>query len=297
MDIPESLECFIVAGGPSLKGFDWTLLDGKFTIAINRSYEVLPNANIIYFTDNDFWKVHEKGLLAHKGKKIKGSLPNRVIKHPEVKEYILTGPNGLDLTPGKLQHGHNSSYAAINLATQLGFKKIYLLGVDMKWGKPKDRSTSHWHSGHKRTDPETVYRKMADCYKTIVEPLKKQGVQVINLNPKSGLDVFPKLSPQEVFGDKYIAPILENSMEEEKKLLGDRVEQVITTLGGKHVAKAIERVTKKPCGCAQRKERLNNLHRSLSRQKTPAIIEPVAAQAPRPASPAPRIVPKAPQPK
>jgi hypothetical protein len=288
-------ECYIVAGGPSLKGFDWSLLDNKFTIAINRSYEVLPNANIVYFTDNDFWKIHEKGILAHKGKKVKGSLPSRVIKHPEVEEYILTSPTGLEMTAGKLNHGHNSTYAAINLATQMGFKKIYLLGVDMKWGTPKDRSTSHWHNGHKRTDPESVYKKMSKCYETIVEPLKKQGVEVFNLNPDSALEVFPKLNPQQVFGDKYVAPIQEKSMEEDKKLLGDRVEQVITILGGKQVSKAIERVTKKPCGCARRKEKLNNLHRRLSRQNTPAIIEPVVHKAPQPDAPKPRIVPKAPQ--
>lgn len=50
----------------------------------------------------------------------------------------------------------------------------------------------------------------------------------------------------------------------EPKLLGDRVEQVIDSLGGKQIAKAIERITKRPCNCARRKEALNRLHKSLT---------------------------------
>lgn len=45
-----------------------------------------------------------------------------------------------------------------------------------------------------------------------------------------------------------------------KELLGDRVERVLEKVGGKKVAKAYERVTKKPCGCAKRKKALNKFH-------------------------------------
>lgn len=292
MDISGYTECFIVAGGPSLKGFDWSLLDGKFVIAINRSYEVLPNAQIIYFTDDDWWKTHKEKLLQHAGAKYKGSLPNKFIKHPQVKEYTLSGPHHLDMTPGHLRHGHNSTYAAVNLAVQLGFKKIYLLGVDMKWGQKGNKATSHWHDGHRRTDPESVYKKMMECFATMATPLKTHKVEVINLNPDSGLTVFPKQSPKEVFGDKYVMPVTETQDMGEQKLLGDRVEQVIDSLGGKQVAKVIEQITKRPCKCAQRKEALNRLHKKLINQKEPIKIERVI----QPKTVArPRIMPRAPQ--
>ena len=48
-------ECFIVGGGPSLSSFDWSLLNNKITIAINNAYQVLPQASICYFTDNDWF--------------------------------------------------------------------------------------------------------------------------------------------------------------------------------------------------------------------------------------------------
>ena len=47
----------------------------------------------------------------------------------------------------------------------------------------------------------------------------------------------------------------------EKELLGDKVDKVLTKVGAKKVAKAYERVTKKPCGCAKRRRQLNDLHR------------------------------------
>lgn len=45
--------------------------------------------------------------------------------------------------------------------------------------------------------------------------------------------------------------------QEDPKLLGDVVEDVLDALGGKQVAALIERVTKKPCNCGARKQRLN----------------------------------------
>ena len=41
-------------------------------------------------------------------------------------------------------------------------------------------------------------------------------------------------------------------------LAGDRIEQITTATGIKAVVEGISRVTKKPCGCAKRKEALNN---------------------------------------
>lgn len=250
--------CYIVGGGPSLKGFNWNNLDGKFVIAINRAYEVLPNAQICYFTDKTFWEDHKAALLAHPGKKIKGSLSNSLLKDPNVEEYILTGPTGLETRKGMLRHGSNSVYAAINLAAvHLKFRRIILLGVDMSWGTAGDKSTSHWHDGYgKRTDPEHVFKnKMLPCFDTLIGPLNALQVKVYNGNVDSKLMSFPKVALDWSKPDPVVS----------QKLLGDRVEQVINVFGGKKISETIERVTGKPCGCQRRKEYLNDLHRRLIR--------------------------------
>lgn len=203
--------CYIVGGGPSLIDFDWSLLGpDKFVIAVNRSYEVLPDAQIVYFTDDDWYEAHRGGLAKHKGCLIKGSLDLKKFKEPDVIQYHLVGEKGLSEKAQTLRHGRNSTYAAINLASiHLGFNKIYLLGIDMKWQKPADvkkhdkhNSTTHWHNGHKRIDPEAIYKQMMANYQTIVEPLQKHNIEVINVNTLEGTDLrtFPIKTFEEVFG-------------------------------------------------------------------------------------------------
>jgi len=207
---PENFDhtCYIVGGGTSMKSFDWSLLNGKFVIAINNAYTKLPDAQILYCTDPPWIKDHEKDLVNFTGLIYQGAL--NLSNPPKMdivdKQWHLTGPHGLETLPGCLRHGSNSTYAALNMAAvHLGFKKIYLIGIDMKWGIRKNKTTSHWHSEtrpHKRVDGEAVYNKMRAAYNTIKQPLLDMGVKVINVNTpeKTDLDVFPIMSVDEVFG-------------------------------------------------------------------------------------------------
>lgn len=219
---PENYDhtCYIVGGGPSLIDFDWNLLGpDKFVIAINRAYEVLPNAQVVYFTDDDWYAAHEQALLKHKGCLIKGSLPadlnvKKFLKKfksaTDVVQFRLLAEKGWQTQPGCLSHGRNSTYAAINMAGEhFGFKKIYLLGIDMKWQKPEDvkkatkhNSTTHWHDGHRRIDPESIYKTMMANYNTMVQPAKQRNIEIINVNSlkMTDLRVFPIKSFEEVFG-------------------------------------------------------------------------------------------------
>ena len=201
--------CYIVGGGPSLTTFDWSKLDGKFCIAINRSYEILPNAQIVYFTDDDFWQRHKKGMTAHSGKKYRGRLARKpVIKHPDVLELQLQPqPSGWSDQFGELYHGNNSGFACIQVAAQLGFTTIYLLGFDMMHqgtynkGKKNCKGTTHWHDGHRRIDPATAYKMFLKNYAQMVKPVQKRNLKVINVNnPKhTALKFFPIQPFEEVF--------------------------------------------------------------------------------------------------
>lgn len=45
----------------------------------------------------------------------------------------------------------------------------------------------------------------------------------------------------------------------ESKGLGDTVEKITTATGIKKVVDTVSKVTKKPCGCQKRKEKLNEM--------------------------------------
>lgn len=47
------------------------------------------------------------------------------------------------------------------------------------------------------------------------------------------------------------------------KLLGDIVEDGLKKVHADKIAAAISSVTKKPCGCAKRKEALNTMHQKI----------------------------------
>jgi len=190
---------YIVGGGRSLLGYDWNLLRDKYVIAINRAFEVLPFARIIYFTDHYFFKEYkDKGLLEHGAALV--SISDRIYD----KRVILfedVGPAGLSLEPGKLKNGANSGYAAINLAVLLGFGTIVLLGFDMHCSLDFEKVAldngntvlrkAHWHEGYNRNVNSETYDKMLKYFPTLVSPLKEAGVTVLNANPDSRITCFP----------------------------------------------------------------------------------------------------------
>ena len=200
-------ECYIVGGGSSLIGFPWRLLKNKFVIAINCAYGVLPDADIVYFTDQSFWKDHEEELSKHTGRLIRGRLYTDP-PIPSAEEYIFKGRTGFSDTWGEWYHMSNSGAVAIQLAYQLGFKRIYLLGYDMKFGTISDGESrtyghSHWHGCYKNPPSKVLYKQsFLPLYPELSERLAQRDVEVININTPQQTDLrcFPIRSKEEIFG-------------------------------------------------------------------------------------------------
>ena len=191
----------IIAGGPSLTQEQVDMVRGKTRIiAVNDAYRLTPWADILYGCDVKWWEWH-KGVPDFKG--IKAGLRWDAIKgkfhggwtadiFPDVRSLASTGANGLEIAPNSLRTGSNSGYQAINLAVHMGAKRILLLGYDMK----SDGKKNHWFGEH----PNKVippYTMMLPYFKTIVEPLEKAGIEVINCTPDSALKVFPMMKLEE----------------------------------------------------------------------------------------------------
>lgn len=191
--MPETI--YVVAGGPSLINFDWPKLDDKRVIVVNRAFQKLPNAEVVYFSDVRFFNMYETELLKHDATLISGSR----LDHASVEKYSLTGIKGLDLTPGCLRSGNNSGYAAINLAVHKFAKRIILLGFDMKFSNDHH----HWHDGYhmkgnQLVERERKFSKMIPYFKYLVEPLNDLGIEIINACPDSALEAFPKATINEI---------------------------------------------------------------------------------------------------
>ncbi len=199
--------CFILAGGPSLTGFDASVLGSRRVLTINDSWRIAPERSINYYCDGLFW-TSQIGLNRW-SLGMTRSFHDQIYKgfwvtsapgfedHPQVHALRLTGQRGLELDPTGLRHGSNSGYQAINLAYHLGAKRIVLLGYDMGCDGPR----THWHEEPR--DPAasfsvTLEKSFLPHFETLAEPLRSAGVEVINATPRSALTVWPRVPLEEI---------------------------------------------------------------------------------------------------
>jgi hypothetical protein len=187
---------FVVACGPSLASVDLELIRGFPVIAVNRSFEAVPWADILYFSDARFFRWYETGILAFQAQKYTVT-SERKLNHPAITNLRKFSYQGLAGDPHYVCTGNNSGYAAINVAFHTGARRICLLGFDMK----SQKGRHHWHGDHPVAYQEKVYRKLLLHYPTLITPLSNAGVEVFNCNLDSDLKCFPLIPLQRVLDE------------------------------------------------------------------------------------------------
>lgn len=195
---------FCIASGPSSKGMDLSGLRGRPVIVVNDNYVRCPWAPILYFCDWKWWRWHEDRPAFKAFAGLKVTLDTRVVERdPTIKwlrnadsgAYGDDGRNGLSLELGSVKTGRNSGYQAMNLAIQLGAKRLVLIGYDMKLGP---NGEEHWFGQHKDLEGRAV-PTTAGCvsrwpanFATMVPQLEALGVEVVNASPETAIDCFPR---------------------------------------------------------------------------------------------------------
>jgi hypothetical protein len=191
----KSETAYLIGGGPSLKGIDWNQLRGKRTIAINRAFQVLPWADVLYWTDAQFYKWYKREIDAFQGMKVT-CRPVDILKK-DIKLLKGIRDFGLDLRPQYICDGNNSGYGALNLAVKLGAARIYLLGYDLH----SQPGQTHWHNGYIRSHNHTIYKKLMKYFESSVPILGKLNIEVWNANPGSHLQCFRKCTLADALKD------------------------------------------------------------------------------------------------
>ena len=194
--------CFIIAGGESLKGFDYNKLSNDLSIGINKVFQYFPNATLNYSMDQDLYdKIRDGRLSKHskvdvfqKWKEFSGIrifLCPLTTKKFENDVYLVRRTNS-DIASRDLGHGiypgRNSAVGALMLAIALGANPIYLLGYDMC-----AKTQSHWHDGYPDRDLEQFNKKLENYkkeFETLAPMIEEIGVAVYNLNSESSLRCF-----------------------------------------------------------------------------------------------------------
>lgn len=195
---------FLIGGGPSLVRFDFERLRGRGrVIAINRAFEYIPWADMLFFMDWKFYKLchDDPGRKAlwdrFQGHKTFCNIMGR--KLDDCYSIRSLGRHGMSWSISKgVYHGNNSGHGALILALALGCRPIYLLGYDMN---SDGAGRSHFHSGYGHRHSPATARSFIKDFDDLAKRIPKINY-IFNLNPKSSLRSWPFKTIDEVLNDR-----------------------------------------------------------------------------------------------
>lgn len=198
-----------VASGPSRTAEESAAIraareaDRCRVIAINREWESIPNADVLYAGDWSFWQKYVDRIC----REFDGCRWTCTEKAAATFPLCFIdgrGRPGLSRDPSVIHTGSNSGYAAINLAHHFGARRILLVGYDMSLG-PKGE---HHHFG----DHEKGLRQAADPSKWVgnftqlAADLAAEGVSVINCSGATALHQFERRDLADALADVALEP-------------------------------------------------------------------------------------------
>lgn len=213
----EGEQCFIVGGGssfykqaeipndiisqvlskelsPSSYISYLSFLSEKHVIGVNMAYKLNELIDIVFFGDVGFWTKQQAQLLINRSMKV--TIHNGDFKD-SVKVLLKDKGLGLSKLPDRLCWNGNSGAAAINLAVHTGVKQIILLGFDMNLDQDKNQ---HWHKEY-ATPLDKVqdnFTRHLKGFPKIASDAKEMGVEILNANPDSAIDVFTKVNLKDI---------------------------------------------------------------------------------------------------
>ena len=217
--------CFIIGNGPSLSADDLNVLNKKNidTFAVNRIFKIFPQTKWrpTYYVSTDYVLVRDVlddvNKLEAKLKFI--PLQNKYYHGIIVKNahYFFRNdrrekdqPEGFSLDcTGQVNIRGTVTIACIQLAAHMGYKHIYLLGVDHNFDRIitengeviVDTSVNNYFcEGYDDDVSSEVVHDLGNTTRAYIDVQRyypRHGVQIINASRCTKLNVFPKTSFEE----------------------------------------------------------------------------------------------------
>ncbi len=198
--------CFIVATGPSLKRKDLAILEKnkEFTISMNRIYNIKPiwYPDIYVVTDSVLMKEDADKIRQFKCQlKFYSDANQPPDDDGEIIHCVATRPDEKPRFSGdvaqKVYGGCTVTYICIQLAVYLGFKEIYLLGVDCDY---KYRSqNNHFYNVENDDIIEHNVDGMILAYQSAKQYAETHGIKIFNATRNGCLEVFERVDLDSIF--------------------------------------------------------------------------------------------------
>lgn len=192
---------YVVGGGPSLSGFDFSTIRGYPSVGANDA-GMLADTDVLITIDKNYFRhrCEDMQRRALSGKRVYAGLsPAPVNQHFPQEITYLKHDRGEGVSEGRGKvHGLNSGYAAMNLAFLAGATEIRLLGFDFnfKAGGSHFYGDYPWH----RQSNDRQIRKWAVQFERAAAQMQQHGVQVLNfVGPQgSSVESFPTVPLEEI---------------------------------------------------------------------------------------------------
>ncbi len=192
----DELPIYILSTGTSLRGFDFTRLNGKITIGINRIIEYY-HPSVLHFIDVTAQATHANALRQYNGMIIAGPIAapidtnnNTFLINHNVDTFELSG----NITPSTRVgrsfsdgwFGGGAGCTALHTAILLGGNPIYLLGYDYY-----EANGRHFDEYDESRNDDAVYAVSLES----IERLSRENwlPRIYNCNRHSRLKCFPQV--------------------------------------------------------------------------------------------------------
>jgi len=185
-------EIYVVGCGPSLRDFDWRVLAGRTTIAVNGALRDVPGPSFFITGDsgfavsaaqNDFWGVETRKVLVMREDhrywpRVRPYAPK--YDH-RIRPARFDGEIGL--SEADFATGRNSGFCGMQYAAILGARVIHLLGMDFADG---GSPSLNYHGRYRSNGSRWI--EFFDNFIVGIHRLQRCGVRVVNHSPISRLN-------------------------------------------------------------------------------------------------------------
>lgn len=183
-------DAICIGGGPSLTGFDFSVLRDRNTIGCNDAFRLGSDiVQYCVFGDSQWWQREKYNLQEFTG--------HLVTNSPSLLHYNIPGLLKCHRSRDGLHRGstlgwnYSTGALAINLAVSLGATRIFLLGYDLNI---TPAGAHHWHKYNTKGTKEVVFKRFLAGFHTLKRSMPLE-VQTFNVtNGTSKLDAFPCIS-------------------------------------------------------------------------------------------------------
>lgn len=184
----------VIAAGESAGRVPLAGLQGAArAIVVNNSWRLAPWADLLYAADGRWWDAYPAAARDFAGIKVTADklVAARLGLH---RLTVLEGEHAhrLSLEPGVVGHGGHGGFQAVNLAIQLGARRVLLVGLDLRGG--------HWHGDHLlplRNPTEGNLARWRERLDGVAPAIAALGVEVLNCSPGSALSAFRRMKLEE----------------------------------------------------------------------------------------------------